>query len=237
MARRCIFCNQEGKLSREHALPIWFAKLFGAGTIFDWAVDSEKGRRKLRGSGPLNIVTRTVCSSCNSGWMSRLEAKAAPILTPLIAGQRTSLTADSLNTIALWCIKTALVYASLGEIARPQVVDADAQFLYTHQQPPPHCVVYLGGYVPNAAPAQAAKVIPRRLDMVDPTTATLLDAIYDWTAALGNLLIKVVLLPQMLWNRQGTIEFPEPRPLVPICPVPVATPYEWPPAAGTTRCI
>ena len=62
-----------------------------------------------------------------------------------------------------------------------------------------------------------------------------MEAIYDWTAALGYLLFKVVLLPQMLWDRPGMVDFPEPKPLVPIWPEPVTTPFDWPPSVWHTE--
>ncbi len=231
MARDCIFCGRAGPLTREHALPQWFARAFGRGTKFNIDQDSETGPRVTRTGIPLDIVARIVCTACNSGWMSQLESQASVVLLPLMAGRTSRLDADAMRVIALWCTKTAVVYAMSTSWEVPSSAVETARYIYEQREPPNHAGVWVGAYIPNAAPPQAAKVFPRRLDAILPGGDPAGISILDWTAGLGYLAIKVVLLPQVLWQWPGTVQYQEPRPLVPVWPVAAKSPYEWPPHA------
>jgi hypothetical protein len=70
----------------------------------------------------------TVCTICNNGWMSRLEAEVKPILIPLIDDPRRmeALGLHQRTTIARWAVKTVAVlnrasaFGSSGnEMSRP----------------------------------------------------------------------------------------------------------------------
>ena len=50
--------------------------------------------------------------------MSKLEAKAKPVLVPLMHGEKTTLTASDRLTIVRWFIKTAILYEFLGGLER-----------------------------------------------------------------------------------------------------------------------
>ena len=52
---------------------------------------------------------KIVCAECNNGWMSRLEMAAAPLITPMLTGERrVTLNVDDHTTVALWVMKTAM---------------------------------------------------------------------------------------------------------------------------------
>jgi hypothetical protein len=63
-----------------------------------------------RANGPKRFV---VCPACNGGWMSTLENRAKPVMTPLILGtvvsKGTELTDASINTINTWMTKTTIL--------------------------------------------------------------------------------------------------------------------------------
>src|SRR5882672_9435287 len=92
MPRACMFCSSTNNLNKEDMLPVWFRKIIleRGGS----KVEAYFGNRppKIFG-GPLK--SRCVCTSCNCGWMSTLEACAKKILTPLMTDISFSL--DSLQ--------------------------------------------------------------------------------------------------------------------------------------------
>jgi hypothetical protein len=54
-----------------------------------------------------------VCAPCNSGWLSKLEVQAQPLLIPIIDGNfQGNIPADICYVIALWLFKTALTLHS-----------------------------------------------------------------------------------------------------------------------------
>lgn len=61
---------------------------------------------------------RSVCASCNNGWMSALEAAAKPKLLPLITGQEVSLSTDDQLLVAQWIAMKIMV----AEHDRPENV-------------------------------------------------------------------------------------------------------------------
>lgn len=121
MARRCIFCDSKSG-SREHILPDWLNRVFeGLPPPVDpdeqprtarGVVDFQTGTHFQRSWGATEIashVTRLVCHDCNTGWMSRLEGRSAPLLTPMIEGHPTTLSQDEQLIVATWATKTAMV--------------------------------------------------------------------------------------------------------------------------------
>jgi hypothetical protein len=113
--RTCAFCGSTDELTREHVWPRWVGDLVGG----------EKGMtaREVEGAvedawlaRPATLTVRNVCRDCNGGWMAGLEAEAKPLLTPMIAGRRTSLSAGERKLIAYWTAKTV----SVGDLAGPE---------------------------------------------------------------------------------------------------------------------
>jgi hypothetical protein len=58
-------------------------------------------------AGPLTI--RCVCTDCNNGWMSQLEASVRPILGSMIQDVAVYLDPCQQRDISLWSVKTAMV--------------------------------------------------------------------------------------------------------------------------------
>ena len=58
----------------------------------------------------------SVCTACNTGWMSDLETKARPVLTELVDGRLAigSLADPQRDLVSRWYVKTALMLASSG---------------------------------------------------------------------------------------------------------------------------
>lgn len=151
-----MFCGRSGSLTREHAVPAWFGRLFSPHAQFEITDRSETARQHVYAMAKLNIVGRSFCAPCNSGWMSKLEDEARPLLTQLILGAEYTLDAHALDVLARWSAKTALAYATTIKQDIP-VARTAAREYYQDKLPPSHCLIYIGRYTPNTAPLHAAK--------------------------------------------------------------------------------
>ena len=147
MARKCIFCGGRAG-SREHVFPDWLNRVFdelpppvsaadpprwGQGTV-----DLRSGTRQDRSWGAKEIashITKVVCHSCNTGWMSRLEGRAAPLLTPMIQGRPTALSQADQLVVATWATKTAIVVEPT--LNKPDHFPPDQRQIVMNEDRPP----------------------------------------------------------------------------------------------------
>lgn len=126
--KSCLFCGTvgSGSLTKEHVIPQWLLSHLGLpddDQIFQGVANSGSGELV----GPPRIhssyafVDGRVCDSCNSGWMSRLENAAIPVLTPLMDRSRTvdSLGRQETFVLAKWAAKTAYLHSWVGPLQRP----------------------------------------------------------------------------------------------------------------------
>lgn len=121
----CVFCGnpvrdpQTGRSrAREHVFPAWALEKFGierdmiefspmeavredGGSL---QVSVQTSNRKLDLN---NFLLGAVCSTCNHGWMSRLEARVKTALSALVASSDAS--AVEPKALAKWSVKTAYV--------------------------------------------------------------------------------------------------------------------------------
>ena len=111
--RACAFCGATGRLTGEHLWPDWLRQFLGdkkapfphrATTTVTGGYDRQWRRP------PFTLTVNEVCRSCNNGWMSELEGKAKPLLTPMILGEPIKLDEREQRTLASWAVKTAMVY-------------------------------------------------------------------------------------------------------------------------------
>src|SRR5664280_978873 len=112
MATTCVFCGASGKMTAEHVLPNWLANLgltsqpIDGGTGSGWLNRSPQFRESGK---PFQTKVKTVCATCNNGWMSELEQVANRILTPIIQGEDTAVSKEDQPVLAMWALKTTLV--------------------------------------------------------------------------------------------------------------------------------
>jgi hypothetical protein len=227
-----MFCGGDGRRSREHVIPQWFSALLPPGVRVDIGRGSERGAaRQSRTQTGVQIITKAVCEDCNTGWMSELEARVRAVLTPAMLGQHARFHRADLDLIALWAAKTALAYAMTSPDQRDAVTDGMTRVLYERRCPPPLSGVWMGTYRGTFGKMQVAKIIPRKLMLRDMATGSEVAA-FDWTAAIGHVVLKVVFWPEALWNDVGRIEFEEPKPLVPVWAEPWLDHVDWPAGPG-----
>ena len=124
MPRICIFCQQQtsGAGHGEHLFPNWLNRVFenipqiptsvGATRWENSTVNMQSGELSFRSwpaSQIASVTTKLVCNSCNTGWMSDLECRAAPLLIPMIEGRPHTLSQAEQLIVATWSTKTAMV--------------------------------------------------------------------------------------------------------------------------------
>ena len=104
---KCIFCQQNEKLTKEHVLPNWLCKLYP-----NWDIATHEftgSKSKTWQSKIFQLQTKVVCKKCNSGWMSDLEQEVRPILTELVNLNKLIIDKKSQDTLAFWIQKTVLM--------------------------------------------------------------------------------------------------------------------------------
>ena len=57
----------------------------------------------------IDQTSTSVCKTCNSGWIQRLEVNVSPFLKPMILGEPTPLPSARRKLLARWAAKTAVV--------------------------------------------------------------------------------------------------------------------------------
>jgi hypothetical protein len=90
----------------------------------------------------LDAQVRSVCQNCNGGWMSRLEARAKPLLEPMLDGKPATLAPDGQALLAAWTVKTLMML----DVWRPDpeaFSHAHHQQLYRSGAPPADTVALL----------------------------------------------------------------------------------------------
>ncbi len=103
MSQACIFCDNNSG-SREHLWPKWIHERKDFGPL-----------RIQRGNAPSIIVpdpeqkVKTVCGTCNNGWMSDLESENIPLIGCMFQALSTPLTEARQHSVAAWAVKTAMV--------------------------------------------------------------------------------------------------------------------------------
>lgn len=135
--RRCVFCNSSGALTKEHVFPQWIWRQHGVGQPPSKYVDAGPARFAetylMDGEGPAaqilepvnskpilhatGIIVRSVCQSCNNGWMSVLEVRMAEVLHLLKSGRTWRPTVNELALVIRWTVKTV----ALLECAEPEI--------------------------------------------------------------------------------------------------------------------
>lgn len=143
-------------MSGEDVMPRWLRKATGLG--------SELGRHEVRmeqtvvRTWPARVFTTRsgrVCRACNTGWMSRLEGRTIPILTPIIQGTSSAvLSAEQQATITLWALKTAMCIQLVESGTWLPIPQMHFQQIYSGGEdgpPLPGCHAWLGRYLPTIA--------------------------------------------------------------------------------------
>lgn len=149
--RSCVFCNRPivgTNGAREHILPRWLLKRLGLDKDFVQGLHSGipwgKATIDTRIQSFSSLVFGLVCSRCNNGWMSQLEAAAKPVLTGLMSESVDSVTLDerAMTLLARWAFKTSAML-NLASNYRQIVPGLHLREFYQTERPPEVAVVDL----------------------------------------------------------------------------------------------
>lgn len=116
MSRRafaeCVFCGKEAPLTKEHVWPKWLQTVMLPNRKLPHRHTTTIAgvREERRPAPPFSMQLEAVCASCNNNWMASMEGTAKPILIPMIAGRRCSLSVEEQRVVARWVAKTAMVF-------------------------------------------------------------------------------------------------------------------------------
>src|ERR1017187_2950463 len=113
-----MYCGERAG-STEHIFPSWMMELLAT----DPRGFPQPIRMTLEDQGSGEVVRRTVgkvkpkltvefttkvCSTCNNGWMNRIDEATRPHFDAIIAGRPTPLDASAQASLAAWVTKTTL---------------------------------------------------------------------------------------------------------------------------------
>lgn len=142
--RRCLFCDKEEKLTREHIYPSWLFDFISLKeTTFKPGIHGfEVSKSNLHADKPIegnfsdgrvinydDFKYKIICESCNSGWMSTLEQDVRTIIKDYISDENVVLNISHSQAYLLsqWAIKTILVINKVNnsfefDIRIPQMI-------------------------------------------------------------------------------------------------------------------
>jgi hypothetical protein len=141
----CIFCGGRAN-TREHAWPEWAIESLGHGRdIQVWlGPDAKRKAWPVKGRSS-HLRVKQVCAKCNNGWLSVLENTAKPVLSPMMHDLSIPLSREQQWLIAVWTIKTAMVF----DCTNPQgrfYTKGDVDHLLTRFAPPLSTAIWLGRF-------------------------------------------------------------------------------------------
>lgn len=101
-------------------------------------------RRVLKRAKTFALVSRKVCGTCNSGWLSELEVRVRPLMARFAANTPITLHAEEQADLALWSVVAALIAMSKDPDAVGFADPAIAHEIFRERRPPNDMNVWLG---------------------------------------------------------------------------------------------
>ena len=139
--RVCIFCPNRAS-TKEDAWPLWLMRL-----LFGGASGTIEGERSSHPVGPWRAVrpglkVKVVCARCNNGWMSELENRVKPIVETLCREESAALSAADQETLAVWSVKTAMVFEAFRLGRPPFFAQSERHLVRETLRPAPNTSVW-----------------------------------------------------------------------------------------------
>jgi hypothetical protein len=102
-------CGTIGDTSDEHVVPKWIRRLLGIRSEVTLLRGDEL--EEIHSRPHLTVRLRgKVCTTCNNGWMSKLESDVQPFLTPMLLGtERLLIDVPQQRLLTTWATKTILL--------------------------------------------------------------------------------------------------------------------------------
>ena len=165
-AKRCIFCQLPKKMTNEHIWGDWTKdyvertsnKHDHAQVYVPKPCEPEPADIRIRAGDPLNSQVHVVCADCNSGWMSRIQKAAKPILVPLFDGKACTLSESDQVIISAWIAMATMTSEYLSrDKRRIAVTQTDRKWLMDCQSAPSGWCIWIGRYKRQNWPTQWVK--------------------------------------------------------------------------------
>jgi hypothetical protein len=148
VARVCVFCG-DTPVDQEHVFPQWLGRLFTDDVVdFRATVDLRDQPATTRAwkGRPFSTTVGGPCRGCNSGWMSELESRAAPLLRPMVRNFDQRLDAPAQHLLATWAVKTMLMLRLVVSTSSEELAADSYSWLYQQQSPLPGEHVWVASY-------------------------------------------------------------------------------------------
>jgi hypothetical protein len=186
MPRACLFCGRT-PVSSEHAVALW------TGDVIPGSGPWMHGHRERHGDDPIREWSKSApdlkcnvpCRACNNGWMSALEGRAKPVLTPMFQGSPRHLQPHELEVICFWAQKTSLMLDRCSDATRQNIPDAEFQELYVAQSALPSAHIWTGKCDVSRGSSFQARTVE-----LDPGDARTIG--YAATLCVGHLVFELI---------------------------------------------
>ena len=137
----CVFCGAPAN-SVEHVIPKWISKSARDAVpgINQTSVILDADGTPLRTVGQKfgDVTVKCVCTTCNTGWMSKLETSVKPVLLPLVLGTDefvVVLDEQQQADLAAWVMKTVMMFSfTLPNEFHSTIPAADYAHLYRYRR-------------------------------------------------------------------------------------------------------
>jgi hypothetical protein len=148
----CIFCQESGKLTKEHFWPEWFRPYVGTNESDKYLSEVHGGEGKnpavveKSNERPGNLITlkfRVVCQKCNNGWMSELERQVKDFFASVIGSEKVYIDEQLQNLLSKWIVMKVLV-SEQSEEGTQVTPKEDIKSFYDNGRIPEYFRVYLG---------------------------------------------------------------------------------------------
>lgn len=150
--KRCIFCQEEKKLSKEHLWPNWLNGYVEKCPKDKYINEIYSGLPKnvpelektLERSGNLlTLKFRVVCEECNNGWMSDIEESVKPFFIATMNGENIEIDENTQRSISEWVVLKSMV-AEQSDGKTQVTPKKDLKAFYLKRSIPDYFRIYIG---------------------------------------------------------------------------------------------
>lgn len=150
--KNCIFCQKDGKLSKEHIWPDWYRSYAKPKSTDSYINEIHVGEGKKpstliekieRNGNLITLKLRVVCEKCNNGWMSELENKVKCLLIPIINEKTINIDTKAQRILSEWITMKTLV-AEHFQAETIVTLSNDINKFYKTREIPRYFRIYIG---------------------------------------------------------------------------------------------
>lgn len=139
--KACCFCGTPFYLSRrsvEHVIPRWLLDRLGIGVSEKHRSTETNHDGEIVDEHSMGAHSRKfnrVCQTCNSGWLSALEAAVQPIFEKLLTECEGTLTFEECLVLSSWMYKTSALFFLTLANRKHLIREDDLRYFYKNRIP------------------------------------------------------------------------------------------------------